>query len=276
MTQLLDFLPYVDQELQVKPELRDEVDAMIEQECAQRRRAEPFDPEAFLQSQGFESSRNEPLKDPAASTSGNPFLRSELQRVMQNGPADTNAITEDPTYKLVECPKEDAATDVWEAALRHNTLILERLDNDLLDVELQAQFGPSAWKVYAQTMEGLAQRVKDRLLDVEQDILAINQARKRSHLAAGERERKLRNKWLDHINQIRLIQKALAEASLGRTDSAMAAASDASGGNQTIEKNTNADVPDETRPHHSNQDHGKEDAEEAFSSSPRAAKRQKT
>jgi len=202
------FLPYVDKEFSLFPKLREEVEFLIEVELEKRRKASPFDAEAYLGENGYSLRFVKSVHDPTASEGGDEFLRNELKRVAESGPF-TADFERSSRYLVQDCPADDASQKEWDEAIEHNRLILERLEGELMNAELQVEFGSSSWKVYAQMMEGLVSRAKKSLHGFRDESMHINQLRKGAQITAMGKISKLREKWLGHIHQAKLIQETL-------------------------------------------------------------------
>mmetsp|Transcript_4310 Transcript_4310/g.6392 ORF Transcript_4310/g.6392 Transcript_4310/m.6392 type:complete len:226 (-) Transcript_4310:1804-2481(-) len=207
---MCSFLPYGETPLTADVESR--VESLIRRECKLKLNAQyagVLDVDRFLEQQGHTSkffNSDEAVQGKLDKRIG-AFLGNEIKRVSDNRmPVD---YAKEERYQI--CPKPDQADSVeaWKKANERNSLVLERLENDLVNAELQVKFGQSSWKVYAQAVEGMATRAKSLLKNEIEIGTEINQERKGTHVKTMEDLNSLQTKWKEHINQIHLIQMEL-------------------------------------------------------------------
>jgi hypothetical protein len=212
------FLAYAasDAKAAASPELRRRADALVRAQVLTKLGGGDLDAEAFLAERGRPSKagRGEG-QDEGAEAGG--FVEAETVRVLAEVAASGAAFAgadlaaSDPRHSAVAAPSADAPSGEWAAAAKHNRLLLERTEGGLLSAELQLEFAQSAWKVYAQMLEGLDAGARARLQGLEQETLAVNQERKAAHLAAAQREARAQAAWLEHTRHARTLRGALAD-----------------------------------------------------------------
>ena len=212
------FLAYAERDARAAavPELRRRAEALVRAQVRATLGGGDLHAEAYLAERGRPAKTGRGDKQGEGEDAGG-FVEAETVRVLAEVAAKGAAFAgadlaaSDPRHSAVAAPGASAPAGEWAAAARHNRLLLERTEGGLLSAELQLEFAQSAWKVYAQMLEGLDAGARARLQGLQHDTLAVNQERKAAHLAAAQREARAQAAWLEHARHARTLRAALAD-----------------------------------------------------------------
>ncbi|EPZ34854.1 hypothetical protein ROZALSC1DRAFT_27342, partial [Rozella allomycis CSF55] len=184
MTEILDSLPYFDQEYEI-PEIKSEVDRLIEKELANSTFAPP------------EPVENLRFKDDSV-------LNSEFER-MDKGVEMSQL---DMARYRLNVPKSKNKKE-WIKAIENAYIQLEHQRIRATNLELLKAYGADAWNIYNQQMRELENYINRDLEFVKNNIIDINRQRKIEQIKAGNAIEGLELRTKEALDQLMQVQLAV-------------------------------------------------------------------
>ncbi|RKP24069.1 breast carcinoma amplified sequence 2-domain-containing protein [Syncephalis pseudoplumigaleata] len=113
-------------------------------------------------------------------------------------------------YRMPAALDDDADLQAWQELCRSTETQLQHQHLRLCNLELLQKFGNNAWRMHNYQVEGQVEGMK-RMLETEKGkVVECNQARKAMQLEAGEKLRKLEERWQSLIGQNAHLEVACA------------------------------------------------------------------
>ncbi|KAF5356281.1 hypothetical protein D9756_004225 [Leucocoprinus leucothites] len=185
---ILDSLPYYDDDLQKFPFLKDRVEHEIAKELgkvpAELHSRVPPDVELFT---------------------NNPLLRAELARVE----AKEQFPSLDSLRYQLPAPTSTPATDEdWKAALYNARAQLEHQRIRQTNLTLLQTYGANAWRIHNYQLEQQAKNIEGTLEQLKELTVEVNRDRKNSQDRFGKQLTALETRWTNLISSVLQIEMA--------------------------------------------------------------------
>ncbi|GAA5916414.1 hypothetical protein JCM6882_001553 [Rhodosporidiobolus microsporus] len=191
--QPLDSLPYFDNDLESRPDLRPQINSLI---AVELRNLLPKTPSA-----NPSNLSHLPPPRPLPSSSTHPLLASELARVESKKPIKAGEGLDTSRYAM-PFPKEDEQDDVeaWERAYKSSLAQLEHQRLRTMNGQLLNQLGANAWRVQNFALENAIQRVGNEGEEVKGVVEDVNRRRKADQEKGGETLTRLDKRWTELVS----------------------------------------------------------------------------
>ncbi|KAF7437084.1 hypothetical protein PC9H_003918 [Pleurotus ostreatus] len=186
-TELLDSLPYYDNDLDTHPELRQKV----EQELARAGK-----PPTTLHPR---------VPPPITLFAKNPLLQAELERVESHQPFPQ---VDQIRYQLPGPTSVPGTDEEWQAAVRNAQAQLEHQRLRQSNATLLQTYGSNAWRIHNYLLEANSQQIEKALEDLKQLTVDLNRERKNSQTRLGAQLTALETRWTELISNILQIEMA--------------------------------------------------------------------
>ncbi|KAF8591973.1 breast carcinoma amplified sequence 2 [Ramaria rubella] len=186
--ELLDSLPYYDNDLDVHPLLRRKVDAELARQ--------PKPPTGVLHPQ---------VPPPITLFENHPLLAAELARIESHQPIPPLDTTR---YQLPH-PSEDAPTEeLWAKAVKNAKVQLEHQRIRHSNLSLLQTYGPNSWKIHNYLLESSATRLEKALEQLKERTVEVNRERKNDQTRVGSQLTSLETRWTELISNVLQIELA--------------------------------------------------------------------
>ncbi|KAF9499917.1 breast carcinoma amplified sequence 2 [Pleurotus eryngii] len=186
-TELLDSLPYYDNDLETHPELRQKV----EQELARAGK-----PPTTLHPR---------VPPPITLFAKNPLLQAELERVESHQPF---LQVDQIRYQLPGPTSVPGTDEEWQAAVKNAQAQLEHQRLRQSNATLLQTYGSNAWRIHNYLLEANSQQIEKALEDLKQLTVDLNRERKNSQTRLGAQLTALETRWTELISNILQIEMA--------------------------------------------------------------------
>ncbi|KAK2462060.1 hypothetical protein APHAL10511_006523 [Amanita phalloides] len=185
---LLDSLPYYDDDLQKYPILKEKVDYELSKEGKPPSGLHPR-----VQQQ------------PVELFTKNPLLRAEMERVETRQPMPQ---LDTVRYQLPG-PRSTPGTDEeWKAALDNARAQLEHQKLRLTNLTLMQTYGANAWRIHNYRLEATAKTLEKVVEEMKELIVEVNRERKNAQERLGRQLTTLETRWTELISNILQIEMA--------------------------------------------------------------------
>jgi len=196
---IIESLPYYDNDQEKYPQLR----AKVEQEIARELKQIP------------QQSLHPRVPPPATLFERNDLLQAELKRVeshQQMPPLDQIR------YQLPAPTKTPASREDWEAALKNAKAQLEHQKLRQHNIALLQNYGSNAWRIHNFTLEETTKGLERALEEVKEQTVEVNRDRKQYQTQLGNQLSALENRWSELIATVLQIEFAniALEAEVGQ------------------------------------------------------------
>ncbi|KIY69677.1 breast carcinoma amplified sequence 2 [Cylindrobasidium torrendii FP15055 ss-10] len=186
MTDILDSLPYYDNDLDAHPNLRQKVERELAREPKPPAALHPrIAPEYVL------FAKNEALK-------------TELERVETHQsftPIDTHR------YQL-PAPALPGSDEEWQSALDNARAQLEHQRLRQTNISLLQTYGPNAWRIQNYLLEADVTQVEKALEQLQTLTVEINRERKNEQTRIGSQLTSLETRWTELLSNVLQIEMA--------------------------------------------------------------------
>ncbi|KAF9452524.1 breast carcinoma amplified sequence 2 [Macrolepiota fuliginosa MF-IS2] len=188
MDDILDSLPYYDDDLQKHPFLKDKVDHEIAREL------------------GKPPSSLHPNVPPEVELfANNPLLQAELARIEakeQFPPLDSLR------YQLPAPTSTPGTDDEWNAAIDNARAQLEHQRIRQTNLTLLQTYGANAWRIHNYQLEQQAKNIEKTLEELKELTVEVNRDRKNSQDRIGKQLTALETRWTNLISSVLQIEMA--------------------------------------------------------------------
>ncbi|KAJ7139796.1 Pre-mRNA-splicing factor SPF27 [Mycena epipterygia] len=184
--ELLESLPYYDNDLEQFPSLKEKVDRELAREPKPPTTLHPRVPPPY---QLFAK---------------NPLLQAELTRVESHQefpPLDTLR------YQL-PAPAAPGTDDEWQAALKNAHAQLEHQRMRQTNLTLLQTYGPNAWRIHNYLLEATVKQTEQALEELKQLTVDVNRERKNMQTRLGKQLNSLETRWTELISNVLQIELA--------------------------------------------------------------------
>ncbi|KAF4605467.1 hypothetical protein EYR40_004251 [Pleurotus pulmonarius] len=186
-TELLDSLPYYDNDLDTHPDLRQKV----EQELARAGK-----PPTTLHPR---------VPPPVTLFAKNPLLQAELERVESHQPFPQ---VDQIRYQLPGPTSAPGTDEEWQEAIKNAHAQLEHQRLRQSNATLLQTYGSNAWRIHNYLLEANSQQIEKALEDLKQLTVDLNRERKNSQTRLGAQLTALETRWTELISNILQIEMA--------------------------------------------------------------------
>jgi hypothetical protein len=187
MTEMLDSLPYYDNDLETFPELQ----ALLDKELTR----EPKPPAALHPN----------VPAPFEPFSKHPLLQAELARVDSRQPLSA---IDNLRYQLPTPTTDGASVDEWKAALQNAYAQLEHQRLRQINLTLLQTYGTNAWRIHNYLQEADAVQAEKFLEQYKERVVDLNRERKNFQTNIGKQLTSLETRWTELISSILQIEMA--------------------------------------------------------------------
>lgn len=185
---LLDSLPYYDNDLDAHPHLRRKVEAELARQ--------PKPPAGTLH----------PKVPPAFNLfESHPLLASELKRVETHQPIPP---LDTVRYQLPAPSENEQLEELWKKAVQNAKAQLEHQRIRQTNLSLLQTYGPNAWKIQNYMLEASVARLDKAIEQLKEKTSDINRERKSGQTLAGAQLTALETKWTELISNVLQIELA--------------------------------------------------------------------
>ncbi|KAJ7630624.1 breast carcinoma amplified sequence 2 [Roridomyces roridus] len=184
--QLLDSLPYFDNDLERFPGLKEKVDREFARQPKPPATLHPGVPPEY---QLFTK---------------NPLLQAEFARVESHEkvtPLDTIR------YQL-PAPSLPGTDDEWQAALKNAHAQLEHQRMRQTNLTLLQTYGGNAWRIHNYLLESTVKQTEQTLEELKQMTVDVNRERKNAQTKLGSQLNSLETRWTELISSVLQIELA--------------------------------------------------------------------
>ncbi|KAJ7783423.1 breast carcinoma amplified sequence 2 [Mycena maculata] len=184
--ELLDSLPYYDNDLEQYPWLKEKVDKEFARQPKPPATLHPRVPPEY---QLFTK---------------NPLLQAELARVESHEkfpPLDT------VRYQL-PAPSAPGTDEEWQAALKNAHAQLEHQRMRQTNLTLLQTYGANAWRIHNYLLEATVKQTEQALEDLKQMTVDVNRERKNTQTRLGNQLNSLETRWTELISNVLQIELA--------------------------------------------------------------------
>ncbi|KAF8514512.1 breast carcinoma amplified sequence 2 [Gautieria morchelliformis] len=186
--ELLDSLPYYDNDLDVHPQLRRKVEAELARQ--------PKPPSGVLHAK---------VPPPINLFEKHPLLAAELVRVESHQPIPPL----DTTRYQLPAPQEDVSTEeIWAKAVKNAKAQLEHQRIRHTNLSLLQAYGPNSWKIHNYLLESSATRLEKAVEQLKERTVEVNRERKNAQTRAGTQLTSLETRWTELISNVLQIELA--------------------------------------------------------------------
>ncbi|KLO20525.1 breast carcinoma amplified sequence 2 [Schizopora paradoxa] len=186
---IIDSLPYYDNDLEKYPHLRTKVEQEINRELKQI-------PQQSLHPR---------VPPPVTLFEKNDLLQAELKRVESHQPMPP---LDHIRYQLPAPTKTPASREDWEAALKNAKAQLEHQRLRQQNIALLQNYGSNAWRIHNFTLEETAKGIERALEEVKEQTVEVNRERKQYQTTLGNQLSALENRWQELIATVLQIEFA--------------------------------------------------------------------
>ncbi|KAF8528063.1 breast carcinoma amplified sequence 2 [Hysterangium stoloniferum] len=189
-TELLDSLPYYDNDLDVHPQLRRKVEAEL------ARVPKPI-PGVL----------HPKVSPPISLFQNHPLLAAELERVESHQPIP---LLDTVRYQLPAPSTQDPSEEAWSNAVQNAKAQLEHQSIRHTNLSLLQSYGPNAWKINNYLLEASAVRLEKTVEDLKQRTVEVNRERKNAQASTrtGAQLTSLETRWTELISNVLQIELA--------------------------------------------------------------------
>ncbi|KIJ45747.1 hypothetical protein M422DRAFT_207120 [Sphaerobolus stellatus SS14] len=186
--ELLDSLPYYDNDLDVHPHLRRKVEAEITRQ--------PKPPTGVLH----------PKVPPVITLfEKHPLLAAEMARVESHQPMPQL----DTIRHQLPAPSDgDQPEEAWSKAVKNAKAQLEHQRIRHTNLSLLQSYGPNAWKINNYLLESSATRLEKAVEELKERTVQVNRERKNAQSVAGAQLTSLETRWTELISNVLQIELA--------------------------------------------------------------------
>ncbi|PFH49227.1 hypothetical protein AMATHDRAFT_179186 [Amanita thiersii Skay4041] len=186
-TEILDSLPYYDDDLQKFPILKEKV-------------------ELELAKEGKPPLTLHPRVPPAVELfPKNPLLRAELERIEAHQPLP---LLDTIRYQLPAPTSTPATDEEWRASLNNARAQLEHQKIRQTNLTLLQTYGANAWRIHNYRLEATAKLLEKSLEDMREMTVEVNRERKNYQERVGKQLTSLERRWTELISNILQIEMA--------------------------------------------------------------------
>ncbi|KAJ7102250.1 breast carcinoma amplified sequence 2 [Mycena belliarum] len=183
---LLESLPYYDNDLEQFPALKEKVDREFAREPKPPTTLHPRVP------------------PPYELFTKNPLLQAELDRVESHQPFPA---LDSIRYQL-PAPAAPGTDEEWQAALKNAHAQLEHQRLRQTNLTLLQTYGPNAWRIHNYLLETTVKQTEQALEDLKQMTVDVNRERKNMQTRLGNQLNSLETRWTELISNVLQIELA--------------------------------------------------------------------
>ncbi|TFK20163.1 breast carcinoma amplified sequence 2 [Coprinopsis marcescibilis] len=189
-SEIIDSLPYYDDDLQKFSNLK----AKVDQELARELKA--LNPNNELHPK---------VPPPVELFSDSPLLKAELERARESQPMPS---LDTLRYQLPAPTSVPTTADDWKAALDNARAQLQHQRIRQTNIALLQTYGSNAWRVQNYLLETSAKQVEQASEQLQQLTVDVNRERKNEQELLGRQLTLLETKWTELISNIIQIEMA--------------------------------------------------------------------
>jgi len=176
---LVDALPYLDKEYD-KPNMRDLVDSMIDEEMDQ------FEPDDYIASLP-------PVPAPSFTEGG--ILAQEYQRLVADPSSRLSAVDVSRYQPRAPSGKDAGSSAAWEVAVQRAQTLQEHTGMRLVNDDLLQQYGVNSWRAFNSGCEDTIDLYKKEVELQKLKVLDINRKRMAAQITIESKLRKLEDRY---------------------------------------------------------------------------------
>ncbi|KIY51372.1 breast carcinoma amplified sequence 2 [Fistulina hepatica ATCC 64428] len=186
-SEILDSLPYYDNDLERFPLLKEKVDYELAKQMPKTTALHPKVP------------------PPYELFAKNPLLKAELERVEDHKPFPS---LDTLRYQLPSPQTNPTTDEEWEAALKNAHAQLEHQRLRQNNLALLQTYGPNSWRVHNYLLESTAKSTEKALEELKELTVELNRARKNEQTRLGTQLNALETRWTELVSSVLQIEMA--------------------------------------------------------------------
>ncbi|KAK7064502.1 Pre-mRNA splicing factor [Favolaschia claudopus] len=185
-TELLDSLPYYDNDLEQFPSLKEKVDREFARQPKPPTTLHPRVPPAY------------------ELFAKNPLLKAELERVESH----VEAQKLDTLRYQLPAPSASGTDEEWQAALKNAHAQLEHQRMRQTNLTLLQTYGSNAWRIHNYLLESTVKQAEGALEELKEKTVEVNRERKNMQTKLGNQLNSLETRWTELISNVLQIELA--------------------------------------------------------------------
>ncbi|XP_056585428.1 pre-mRNA-splicing factor SPF27 [Triplophysa dalaica] len=187
----VDALPYFDQGYDA-PGVREAAAALVEEETRRYRPTKNY--LSYLSTPDFSTFETE-------------IMKNEFERLAARQPMELLSMKR---YEL-PAPSSGQKNDItaWQDSVNNSMAQLEHQAVRIENLDLMAQYGTNAWKVFNDNLAVMIENAQKELQKVRKQIQDLNWQRKNDQLAGGTKLRELESNWVSLVSKNYEIERAI-------------------------------------------------------------------